>query len=84
MSRFKKELERLKSLPKDFTYDELKYILNYLGFYEDNRGKTSGSGIEFKDIYGRKILFHKPHPGNIIKPYIIKAVLNSLKDWRII
>lgn len=84
MSRLEKEIERLKAEPKDFTYTELKYLLNKLGFFENNKGKTSGSGVEFKDVYGRKILLHKPHPSNIIKPYIIKAVLNSLEEWRII
>ena len=80
----KKELERFKSEPKDFTYEELKFLLNKLGFSESNCGHTSGSKVEFQDLFGRKILLHKPHPNNIIKPYIIKAVLNSLKEWRII
>lgn len=84
MSKLEKEIERLKSKTKDYTYDELKSLLNKLGFYENTKGKTSGSGIEFKDEYKRKIMLHKPHPGNIIKPYIIKAVLNNLKEWRII
>lgn len=84
MSRFDKELARLKSEPKDFTYEELRFLLYRLGFSESNRGHTSGSRVEFQDLFGRKILLHKPHPNNIIKPYIIKAVLNSLKEWRII
>ena len=84
MSRLEKELERFKSEPKDFTYEELRFLLYRLGFSESNRGHTSGSRVEFQDLFGRKILLHKPHPNNIIKPYIIKAVLNSLKEWRII
>ena len=84
MSRFDKELARLKSEPKDFTYEELRFLLYRLGFSESNRGHTSGSRVEFQDLFGRKILLHKPHPNNIIKPYIIKAVLNSLKEWRLI
>ena len=43
MSKFEKELKRLQTKPKDFTYDEAKNILNKLGFYEENKGKTSGS-----------------------------------------
>lgn len=42
MSKKDKLIERLKSKPKDFTYDELKVLLNYLGFYENSKGKTSG------------------------------------------
>lgn len=40
MSKIEKQLDRLKSMPKDFTYNELKSVLNYLGFKEYNKGKT--------------------------------------------
>ena len=53
MSRFEKELERFKSEPKDFTYEELKFLLNKLGFSESNCGHTSGSRVEFQDLFGR-------------------------------
>ena len=84
MSKLEKQIERLKSKPKDYTYDELKSLLNKLGFMENNKGKTSGSAIEFKYEDGRKITLHKPHPSNIIKPYIIRAITKSLKEWRLI
>ena len=84
MSRLDKEIERLKSKPKDYIYDEAKSLLNKLGLIENNKGKTSGSGVEFKNEYGMKIMLHKPHPKNIIKPYIIKEILNNLEEWRII
>ena len=35
MSKLEKELKRLKSKPKDFTYDEAKKLLNKLEFYEE-------------------------------------------------
>lgn len=34
MSKIEKEIERLKSRPKDFTYDEAKRVLNKFGFIE--------------------------------------------------
>lgn len=79
MSRIEKEIARLKLMPKDFTYQELKRILNYFGFIEDNKGKTSGSRVIFinKDTT-RKITLHKPHNGNNLKPYQIKDVLEKL------
>lgn len=40
MSKKDKILKRLKSKPTDFTYDEIKTLLNYLGFIENNKGKT--------------------------------------------
>ena len=84
MSRLEKEIERLKSRPKDYTYDEVKSLLNKLGFYENNKGRTSGSRVEFKDKLGRKITLHKPHPSNIIKIYKVNDLLNDLKEWRLI
>ena len=84
MSRLEKEIERLKSKPKDYTYDEAKSLLNKLGFFENNKGKTSGSRVEFKDKYGRKIELHRPHPSNIIKMYKVNDLLNVLREWRLL
>ena len=84
MSKIEKEIERLKSKPKDFTYDELKFLLNKLGFLEYNKGKTSGSSVKFIDNYGRKIELHRPHPSNIIKSYKMIDIIQKLKEWRLI
>lgn len=78
MSKFEKEIERLKSKPKDFTYDEAKHILNKLGFIENNKGKTSGSRVIFIDINNEKIELHKPHPSNVLKPYQINILLKKI------
>lgn len=45
MGKFEKAKERLLSIPKDYTYDEDRYLLNHLGFKEFNKGKTSGSSV---------------------------------------
>ena len=79
MSKKEKLLEKLKSKPKDFTYDELKTLLNYLGFYEYNKGKTSGSRVKFFNRYDVKLELHRPHPSNVLKPYQINDVINILK-----
>lgn len=84
MSKIEKQIERLKSKPKDYTYEEAKNLLNKLGFFENNKGKTFGSRVEFKDTYGRKIMLHKPHPSNIIKMYKVNDMLNDLIEWRLI
>lgn len=80
MSKIEKQLNRLKSMPKDFTYNELKSVLNYLGFKEYNKGKTSGSRVKFVDNQNRIIELHKPHPKNILKEYQIKLVIDKLND----
>lgn len=84
MSKKEKLIKKLKSKPKDFTYDELKTTLNYLEFFESNKGKTSESAVEFKDKFGRKIVLHKPHPSNIIKLYKMDEIIDLLEEWRII
>lgn len=84
MSKLEKEIERLKSKTKDFTYNEAKKILNNLGFYEYNKGKTSGSRVAFINKDDVKIDLHKPHPGNILKSYQINMLLNKLKELEVI
>lgn len=85
MSKKDKLLKRLKSKPSDFTYDELRTLLNYLGFVEDNKGKTSGSRVTFlSDSLNRVIRLHKPHPSNVMKEYQIKQVIVTLKKIGVI
>lgn len=80
MSRIDKEIERLKSKSKDYTYDEAKRLLNKLGFAEYNKGKTSGSRVEFIKNGIVEIELHKPHPRNILKPYQIRDIIKKLKE----
>ena len=84
MSRLEKEIEKLKSKPKDYTYDEAKSLLNKLGFFEYNKGKTSGSRVKFTNEKNVQIELHKPHPRNILKPYQIKDIIEKLKEGRMI
>ena len=85
MSKKDKLIKRLKTRPKDLTYNELKTLLNYLEFNEDNKGKTSGSRVEFLNKkFNTKIRIHKPHPNNIIKGYAIDEVLKILQEIEVI
>ena len=84
MSRLEKEIERLKSKPKDYTYDEVKSLLNKLGFFENNKGRTSGSRVEFINEKNVQIELHKPHPRNILKHYQIKDIIEKLKEGGLI
>lgn len=47
MGKTEKLIERLKSNPKDFTFDEMQTLLLSLGFELSNKGKTSGSRVNF-------------------------------------
>lgn len=75
-----KLIDRFCSLPKDFTFDELKRLFKMFGFETSNKGATSGSRVEFinkeRDM---SYIAHKPHPLNIIKGYVMKQVLSYLK-----
>jgi len=71
-------VDRLKSQPKDFTFEEAERLLTLFGYVKTNKGKTSGSRVMFIDGQKRKILLHKPHPGNIMKEYIIKKLIKTL------
>lgn len=50
------------------------------GNEKSNKGKTSGSRLIFKNGAKRPIMLHKPHPGNIVKEYAMKQVLEDLKE----
>ena len=77
MSTKDKLIKRLKSVPKDFTWEELVRLLSSLGFEESDKGRTSGSRKAF--IRGSVVFaLHRPHPGNILKEYQIKQIIRKL------
>lgn len=80
MGTKEKLIERFKRLPKDFTFDEMTKLLEFLGYTKENKGKTSGSRVIFKSEGKLPIMLHKSHPGNIIKGYAMKQVLTYLKE----
>ena len=72
--------ERFLKMPSDFTFDEMQRLLEGYGYEKSNKGKTSGSRLIFKNGDKRPIMLHKPHPGNIVKGYAMKQVLEDLKE----
>ncbi len=80
MSKFTKLVEKLKSKPKDFTFEELLVILNHLGYEQDNKGKTSGSRVKFVHSTKPIILLHKPHNRKSLLSYQINQILDQLKE----
>ena len=85
MKKKDKLLERFLSAPKDFTYDELKTVLNNLGYEEDNKGKTSGSRVAFvHKIINDYILIHKPHPNKIVNRVYMKNIIKELISKQIL
>lgn len=72
--------ERFLKMPSDFTFEEMQRLLEGYGYERSNKGKTSGSRIIFKNGDKRPIMLHKPHPGNIVKEYAMKQVLEYLRE----
>jgi predicted RNA binding protein YcfA (HicA-like mRNA interferase family) len=78
MSKKDKMLARLRTKPKDFSFDETRTLLENLGFEALNQGKTGGSRIRFaKDNI--VISLHKPHPRKELREYQIKQILETLE-----
>ena len=78
MSRRNKLVARLRSKPKNFTWDELVRLLEGLGYSEAAAGKTGGSRRRFLHATAPTIALYKPHPGNIVRMYVIRDVLRVL------
>jgi len=72
---------RFLSMPKDFEQREMDALMSQCGCVRNNRGKTSGSAIQYVHQATQRVFaYHHPHPGNIIKPYIMKAAREFLQD----
>ncbi len=81
MGQKEKLIARLKTIPKDFTFDETESLLGYLTYHRYNKGKTSGSRVIFiSDEYKTKILLHKPHPRKELLEYQVRQLVEQLEQ----
>ena len=81
MGQKEKLIERLLSIPKDFTFDEAEKLLGYFSYRKVNKGKTSGSRVMFtSEIHFAKIILHKPHPRKELLEYQIKQIIDVLRQ----
>ena len=79
MNKKEKLVKRFRTLPKDFTFEEVVTLFQIYGFSLENKGSTSGSRIKFyKKQDENAFIMHKPHPSNIIKGYMMRDILNYL------
>ena len=81
MTQADKLILKLMSKPKDLTFTELTKIFNHFGFKIENKGKTSGSRVEFySDTLDLSFYTHKPHPDSNVKIYVIIDVIKFFKS----
>jgi hypothetical protein len=81
MTKHEKLKEKLLRTPRNFTFDEMVTFLMAYGYSEEERRRSAGSSVIFynKEI-NDKIMFHKPHPGKELKRYILKMIIDKLKN----
>ena len=87
MSGKKKQIIKAQLLnkPSDFEYDEAKSLLEKFGYWEENKGRTSGSRVAFVNNETKHIIrFHKPHPGKLLKNYQIEQLIEDLRSQGVI
>ena len=80
MGAIEKLREELKARPKSFDWSDMKRVLLSVGYSESTGGKTSGSRVRFTHLTAAPIVLHKPHPGNEMKQYVIKLVVDMLES----
>jgi len=77
MSKKEKLIAKLLNLKGSFTWSELVTLLSKLG-YEVEDG--DGSRVKFHNGDPEQMInLHKPHPGNKVKAYARRQVIEKLK-----
>lgn len=85
MSKYEKVPAKFLDYKSVVTYKELTYLLGQLGYIEKKKGKTSGSRVAFVKLDIQHVIrLHKPHPGNELKDYAKKNVVNELRNRNLI
>ena len=80
MSQKEKLIQKLKSRPKDMTFEEVEALLKYLTYSRSDKGRTSGSRVMFVSDQYAPILLHKPHPRKELLAYQVKQLIEILEQ----
>jgi hypothetical protein len=79
MSKREKLIQRFSSKPVDFSWGELKSLLEGFGYSLGDGGKTGGSRVKFLHPNYPPVILHKPHPTPILKRYQVEQIAEFLK-----
>ena len=80
MGQKEKLIKKLKSKPKDMTFEEAETLLKYLAYTRSDKGRTSGSRVMFTSNEHAPILLHKPHPRKELLAYQVKQLIEILEQ----
>lgn len=80
MGQKEKLIDRLRTRPKDFTFDEAETLLAYFDYRRSDKGRTSGSRVMFVCDNHPPILLHRPHPRKELLDYQIKQLIELLSQ----
>lgn len=80
MGKKEKLIKRLKTRPRDFSFAEAETLLLMLEFERNNRGRTSGSRVMYAHKEHGHFLLHIPHPGNELRFYQVKQLIDFLEQ----
>lgn len=80
MGQKEKLIAKLRSKPRDMTFDEVETLLRYLTYLRSNKGRTSGSRVMFVSPEHPPILLHKPHPRKELLEYQVKQLIEALEQ----
>lgn len=79
MSKREKLIQRFLSKPTDFSWGELKSLLEGFGYSLESGGKTGGSRVKFLHEQHPPVILHKPHPTPVLKRYQVEQITEFLK-----
>ena len=83
MSKKNKLAKKLKTSPRDFTFNEAESLLKSLGFAKSNKGRTSGSRVRFA-LKGFSIDLHRPHPKKELPVALVNEIAKELERMGLI
>ena len=82
MSGNEKLLAKLLNESASFTWQELVTLLRWLGY---RQLEGSGSRVKFDNDDPQALInLHKPHPGNELKAYVRRQIIEHLKAGELI
>ena len=82
MTKSEKLQQRLLDVERAFTWQELRVLLLQLGYVQH---EGAGSRVKFDNGNPDHLLsLHKPHPGNELKRYVRRQLIEKLRSGGLI